>query len=102
MIEIKTQQDLDNILKSERTVVLFSMEDCLHCNVIHNCITDIERHFPLVEFAFTTDRSFAHHFNIHEYPTLMLFENGEKIGSLIGSKYFYNIHELLNLWFVKY
>lgn len=101
MKEIKTQEELKKALKSAKSVVVFGKHDCLHCTIVKNCISSIERHFPLVDFYYTESVGLSDARHINEFPATYFFENGLEIARMIGSKYAIRLRDVLNLWFIK-
>jgi thioredoxin-like negative regulator of GroEL len=101
MKDIKTREELKEALRKPKTVVMFGKPDCLHCTIVKNCIESVERHFPLINFYYTEVKEFADARNIDAYPVTYLYENGNVIATLVGSKHITKIRDILNLWFLK-
>lgn len=101
MKKISTREDLKNALRKDKSVIVFSKADCLHCTIVKNGIESIEEQYPLVQFYFTKDLGHAKEYNITEFPVMMFIENGSEQGRMVGSKYILKIKDILNLWFKK-
>lgn len=101
MKEIKTREELQQALRTQKSVVMYGKPDCIHCNIVRTAIESIERHFPLVDFFFTEEKMFSKERYVDAFPVTIFYENGNEQGRLAGSGKVHLIRKMLDLWFFK-
>lgn len=101
MVEIKERDDIKDVLKKNRSIILYGKDDCIHCTIVHKCVEELEEKYPLISFYHTNDKSIAEKHNVTAFPTIVFFENGNEQGRLVGSSKITLLKEILNLWFYK-
>lgn len=95
---IKDSATLDAMLhKNVRCMVLFGRRDCLHCSIMETIMDNIRDEYPTIEFGYIVDDgSVGDGYGVMQYPTIVFFECGHVLGSLVGSERCGSLKSIVN------
>lgn len=80
MEELRTKDDLYNIIQTEKEVVIeYFMNGCKHCIEAEKFFSEHEIDFPVYKYNVGNDIGFARAHKIITAPTLIYYKNGKEV-----------------------
>ncbi|WP_404453694.1 thioredoxin family protein [Virgibacillus necropolis] len=87
METLKTEEQLNNWIKEENVIALFSADWCPDCRIIEPVLPEIEKTFPTYKFVLIDRDQFieiCQDNDIFGIPSFLAFKNGQEVGRFVS------------------
>lgn len=87
METLKTEEQLNNLIKEENVIALFSADWCPDCRVIEPILPEIENDYPMFTFVLIDRDQFidlCQANDIFGIPSFIAFKNGQEVGRFVS------------------
>lgn len=84
---LKTEEQLNNLIKEENVIALFSADWCPDCRVIEPILPEIENDHPTFTFVLIDRDQFidlCQAYDIFGIPSFIAFKNGQEAGRFVS------------------
>lgn len=84
---LKSEAQLNNWMKEENVVLLFSADWCPDCRVIEPILPEIEKAYPMYKFVLIDRDQFIEVCQLHDVfgiPSFIAYKKGEEAGRFVS------------------